>query len=188
MATTNGKARCVTCTKEKGAVRCEGCHQIFCRTHLTEHCQQLSQQLDELEVNRDLFRQTLNEQINDPQKHFLIKQINKWEYDSIEKIQQTAKECRQILLEHTTEHFNTIEINLTKLTDQLRKIRQENDFNEIDIERLQKKLTQLSEQLNNPSNVSIQQDSKSFINKISVVISSGKCVNCIRVDESQFID
>jgi uncharacterized Fe-S cluster-containing radical SAM superfamily protein len=179
MATATGKALCITCNKEKSAVRCEGCQQIFCRNHLTDHCQELSEQLDEIEINRDLFQQTLNEQINDPQKHFLIKQINKWEYDSIEKIQQTAKECRHLLLEHTTEHFNKIEINLTKLTDELRKTRQENDFNEIDLNHLKQKLTQLTKELDNPSNVSIQQDSKSFINKISVVISSGKCVNYI---------
>jgi hypothetical protein len=179
MATATGKARCITCDKEKSAVRCEGCLQIFCRIHLTDHCQELSQQLDEIEINRDLFRQTLNEQTNDRQKHFLIKQIDKWEKDSIRKIQQTAEECRQILLQHTTKHFNQIEINLTKLTDQLKQTRQENDFNEIDLKNLKQKLTQLEKELDKPSNISIQQDSTSLINKISVIVSSGKCVNSI---------
>ena len=188
MAIATGKAQCIICSKEKCAVRCEGCQQIFCRNHLTDHCQELSEQLDDIEINHDLFVQILNEQTNNPKKHFLIKQIDQWEEDSIRKIQQTAKECRQILLEHTPEYFNKIEINLTKLTDQLRKTRQENDFNEIDIKHLQQKLTLLSEQLNNPSNLSIQQDSTSFINKISVVVSSGKCLNYISVDESQLID
>jgi hypothetical protein len=67
---------------------------------------------------------------------FLIKQIDKWKKDSIQKIQQTAEECRQILLQHTNEHFNQIEINLAKLTDHLRETRQENDFNEIEINQL----------------------------------------------------
>jgi biopolymer transport protein ExbD len=179
MATATGKARCVTCNKEKTAVRCEACQQIFCRTHLTDHYQALSEQLYEIEINRDLFQQTLKEQTNHPQKHFLIKQIDQWEYDSIQKIQQTAKECRQMLLEHTTEHFNKIEINLTKLTDQLRKTRQENDFNEIDLNHLKHKLTQLTKDLDNPPGISIQEDSKSFINKISIGIPSGKCINSI---------
>ena len=128
MATATGKARCVTCNKEKSAVRCEGCLQIFCFDHLTNHRLKLSEELDEIEINRDLFRQTLNEQINDPQKHSLIKQIDQWEEDSIKKIQQTAKECKQILVPHMTEHFNQIEVNLTKLTNQLRQTRQENYF------------------------------------------------------------
>jgi len=179
MTTATGKARCITCGKKKSAVRCEGCLQIFCRIHLTDHCQELSQQLDEIEINRDLFRQTLNEQTNDRQKHFLIKQIDKWEKGSIQKIQQTAEECRQILHQHTTKHFNQIEINLTKLTDQLRQIRQENDFNEIDLKYLQQKLTELEKELDQPLNISIQQDSTSLINKISIVVSSGKCFNYI---------
>jgi hypothetical protein len=73
MASGTGKARCVTCDKEKSAVRCEGCLQAFCYDHLTDHRQELSRQFDEIEVNRDLFRQTLTEQENDPQKHALIK-------------------------------------------------------------------------------------------------------------------
>jgi hypothetical protein len=44
---------------------------------------------------------------------------------------------------------------------------------------LKEKLKQLEEQLNNPSNISIQQDSSSFIKKISVVISSGTYVRGI---------
>ena len=38
------------------------------------------------------------------------------------------------------------------------------------------KLTQLTKELDKPSNISIQQDSTSFINKISVVVSSRKFV------------
>jgi hypothetical protein len=180
MATATGKSRCVTCGKEKGAVRCEGCQQIFCFDHLTNHRQELSQQLDEIEINRDLFRQTLNEQTNNREKHSFIKQIDRWEEDSIKKIEQTAKECRQLLLQHTIEHINEIEVNLAKLTDQLRQTRKENDFNEIDLCQLKQKMTQLTEELDKLPYVSIQQDSASFINKIVVVVPSRKCIsNCI---------
>ena len=43
-----------------------------------------------IEIDRELFRQTFTEQTN---KHSLIKQINKWEEDSI---QHTATECKQL--------------------------------------------------------------------------------------------
>lgn len=76
MATGTNKGRCVTCGKDKRAVRCEGCLQLFCYSHLTDHRQELSHQLDEIELNRALLQQTLNEQINNPTKHSLIKQIN----------------------------------------------------------------------------------------------------------------
>jgi hypothetical protein len=65
---------------------------------------------------------------------------------------------------------------LTILTDQLRRTRQENDFNEIELNEFKQKLTQLAKQLDKPSNVSLQQGSASFINKISVVVASRKFI------------
>ena len=176
MATGTGKGRCITCGKEKSAVKCEGCSQIFCFDHLIEHRQQLSLQLDDIEMNRDLFRQTLNEHMNDPKKHLLIKQIDQWEKDSIHKIQQTAEQCRQLVLQHTNEHLNEIEINLNKLTNQLRETRKENDFNEIELNQFKQKLEELAQELNKPRNISIQHDCSLFINQISVVIPSRKYV------------
>src|SRR5437868_7053759 len=101
MATAIGKTHCVKCGKEKVAYKCGGCSQDFCFNHLADHRQILDQQFDEVENKRNLFRQKLTEQTTNPQKHFLIEQINKWENDSINKIQQTAEEARQLLIKHT---------------------------------------------------------------------------------------
>jgi len=177
MAEITGKARCITCGKDRSAVRCEGCLQIFCYNHLTDHRQELNKQLDEIEVNRDIFRQTLTQQTTDLKNHSLIKHIDEWEEDSIKKIQQKAEESRQLLFQHTTEHINQIEVNLHKLTEELRQMRQENDFNEIDLTKVKEKLTQLEKELNQPPNISIQRDSASPVNKICVIVSSGKYVN-----------
>jgi NTP pyrophosphatase (non-canonical NTP hydrolase) len=171
MATTTGKSQCVICQKERSAVRCEGCFQIFCYNHLNDHRQEFSKIFAEIETNRDVFRQTLNEQKTDPKNHNLIKQIDQWESNSIAIIQQTAQECRERILEQTDEHFKQIEINLTKLTNEIREVRQENDFNENDLNQLKEKLTQLGKELDQISNISIQEDSRSFIKKISIVAS-----------------
>jgi hypothetical protein len=179
MATTTGGGLCVICGKEKRGVKCEGCSQIFCFAHLPVHRQQLSDELTETETNRDIFRQTLNEQTDNPEKHPLIQQINQWENDSIKKIKRTAKECRQLLLQHTTKHIRRIETKLGDLTDQIRYIRKEDDFNEIDLSQLKQKLANLTKELDQPSNVSIQQDSTSLIENISVALASRKFVNHI---------
>jgi chromosome segregation ATPase len=171
MATTAGKSQCVICRKERSAVRCEGCFQIFCYNHLNDHRQELNKIFEEIETNRDVFRQTLNEQKTDPKNHSLIKQIDQWESNSIAIIQQTAQECRERVLEQRDEHFKQIEINLTKLTNEIREVRQENDFNENDLNRLKEKLTQLGKELDQIPNVSMQEDSRSFIKKISIVAS-----------------
>ncbi|CAF0895433.1 unnamed protein product [Adineta steineri] len=177
MATEVIKSRCITCDKEKRAVRCEGCLQLFCYDHLTDHRLELNKQLDHIELHRDRFRQTLNEQANHPQIHILIKQIEQWEEESIKTIQQTATDCRQLLIQHTTKNIQQIETSLSKLSDQLRKIRQENDFNEIDLNQFNQKLKQLSDELNKPSSMSIQQEAVPLIHKISVILSSGKFNN-----------
>ncbi|CAF0934778.1 unnamed protein product [Adineta ricciae] len=171
VAIPSTKTRCVTCAKEKRAVRCEGCLQLFCYDHFLTHREDLNKRLDDIEISRDLFRQALNEQTNHPQIHLLIKQIDQWEKDSIKTIQQTASDCRQLLIQHTTKHVHQIESNLTKLTNQLRDLRQENDFNEYDLDQFQQKTKQLAEQLDQLSNITVREESTQLINKISVVMA-----------------
>jgi predicted nucleic acid-binding Zn-ribbon protein len=167
MAASTSRTHCVTCRQERIAYKCEGCSGNFCFDHLADHRRALGEQLERVEDERNSFRQTLTEQAVNPQKHSLIQQINKWEQDSINKIQQTADKARQLLIEH----IGKIEIKLSELTEQLKQTRKENDFNEIHLNQLKNKLKELKDELNKPSNISIQQDSSSFINKISVVIS-----------------
>jgi uncharacterized phage infection (PIP) family protein YhgE len=174
MATTTSKTHCVTCGTRKIAYKCEGCSQYFCIIHLPDHHQAFSKELDEIKDKSNLFRETLIEQRKNPHKHSLIQQINQWEEDSIHKIQQTAEEARQVLLEHTGENINEIEIKLTRLTDELKQTREENDFNEINLNEFKQKLEQLEEQLNKPSNISIRQDFSLFIMKISVLTTPSK--------------
>ena len=171
MAMANIKAHCFICNKQKTTYLCRGCSKDFCLPHLTEHRQTLSQQLGEIENDRDQFQQNISEQKQNRQNYPLIEQINQWEQNSIDKIKQTATECREILIEY----INEIENKFLQLTQQLKDIREENEFNEIDLDHLKNKLTQLTQEFNQPSNISVQQDSSSstFINKISVISSSG---------------
>jgi hypothetical protein len=174
MATTLGKTHCITCGKDKVAYKCEGCSQTFCVNHLAEHHRELGLQLDEVEHKRNLFRQTLTEQTTNLQTHSLIQQVNKWEKDSINIIQQTADDARQLLAKYATKNTNEIESKLVELTKQLEIIRQENDFNEIHLNQFKQTLKQLEEQLKQPSNIFIQQESSSFVERINVVLSSSK--------------
>ena len=175
MATAGVKTLCITCKKEKLTYSCEGCLKRFCFNHLAEHRQELEKEFDEIEDQRNVFRQTLSEQIINPEKHILFKEINQWEDKSILKIKQTANDARESLLKYTNEHIQKIEIEFKKLTEQMKEIRDENDFNEINLNELKIKLNQLEKQFNQPENILIKEDSTStFINKISVIISSGK--------------
>lgn len=174
MATTTSKTHCVTCETKKDAYKCDGCSQYFCLEHLSDHQQAFSKELDEIKHKSDLFRETLIEHKKNPQKHSLMQQINQWEEESIHKIQQTANEAREVLLERTGESIDEIESKLTSFTEKLKQIREKNDFNEIDLNRFKRKLEQLQEQLRQPSNILIQRFFTLYITKLSVSTTPGK--------------
>jgi chromosome segregation ATPase len=168
MATTPGRTQCITCGKEKVTSKCSGCFQDFCYNHLGEHRQQLSKQLDEIEGERNLFQQAITQQTASSQKHSLIQEIDEWEQQSIQKIKQTAEEARQLLVKYTNEHIIRIEQRLNKLTYQLKHSRDEDDIMETDFQKWKEELQQMTEQLNKPPNIEIQQSSTPLINKIQV--------------------
>jgi len=96
-SSSSSRAPCATCAnKAAGIFRCEGCLQVFCRKHLLEHRDLLSHQMDEIVLEHDTLQQTIAENKDKPNKqHPILKEIDKWEKDSIVKIQQVAEEARQ---------------------------------------------------------------------------------------------
>jgi hypothetical protein len=171
MATATGKTRCTICGKEKATIKCGGCQKDFCYKHWEPHRQELNKQLDEIEVNRDLFRQSLTQQTKQPDNHILIQQINQWKQKSIRIIEQVAEEARETVLKTTNENIHQMEQRLNKLTTQLRQSREDGDVNEISLRQFQEELERLTKELTKPRNISIREDSTSFINKIYVDVS-----------------
>lgn len=168
MATAGGKAYCVTCKKEKVTFKCGGCSEEFCYKHLGDHQQELSRQFDELEVNRDVFKQSLTEYIAQTTNDQLIERIEQWKQRSITIIQQTAEETKQTLVDTQSQYFGGIEEDLNKLTDQLRQTRKDNDFNEISLRHFQNELDRLTRALEESLTISVEEDPTLFITKIFV--------------------
>ncbi len=106
---------------------------------------------------------------NNPEQHLLIEEIDQWEINSIEKIKQRAKQCREISINYTIEIFNQVEIKLNHSNEQLIPLQNKNEFNEIDLD-------QLKRELNQPTNLPIKQQSNSFINKYFVILPLNKIV------------
>jgi hypothetical protein len=176
MATANIKTFCSSCGKENGRVTCEGCSKLFCFNDFNIHRQELGTQLDQIEVDRDLFRQMLTENISKPQNQALMKQIDQWENESINKIRQAAEEARQILIKHSAELNMKLEEKLEMLTNELKQSRQENDFFEPKLNQWKEELAQMNHDLTKPSNITIRNDSTPLVTKIVVYIL-GKIFN-----------
>ncbi|CAF1155616.1 unnamed protein product [Adineta steineri] len=171
MATANIRVQCSICNKGNTTYICRGCSKDFCFQHLTEHRQILQRQLDEIINDHDQFQQTIIQQKQNPLNSSLIQQINQWEKNSIHQIQQTAQQCRETLMKLTQKSINDVEKKFIELSKKLKEIHEENEFNEIDLNHFQLKLTKITEEFLQPSNISIRQDSQEFIKKISVISS-----------------
>ncbi|CAF1104096.1 unnamed protein product [Adineta steineri] len=165
----NNKTQCFTCNKDKITYSCRGCSQEFCLIHLTEHQQILNEDLNHIINNYDEFKQGINEQKQNPQNDLLIKQINQWETNSIEIIKQKAQTCRETVIRSSEIFINEIEEKFNGLSEQIKQIHGENEFNEINLNYLNNQLRKITEELNNSSNISIKENSQSFINEISII-------------------
>ncbi|CAF0936935.1 unnamed protein product [Adineta steineri] len=168
---TNNKTLCFQCNKDKITYPCEGCSKYFCLTDLTEHRQILNEELSYVINDYDQFKEKINEQKQNPQNHLLIKQINLWEIKSIEKIQQKAQEYRELLIKSSQTCINDIEMKLNDLREKITQFQKEDEFHEINLDYLRTQLIEIAKEFNNPSNMSIQQNSRSLINDISIISS-----------------
>ncbi|UJR17583.1 hypothetical protein I4U23_004479 [Adineta vaga] len=90
MAMANNTTQCFKC-----------CSKEFCQTDFNEHRQSLNEELNSIINDYDQFRNTINDQTQNPLNHSLIKRINQWETNSIQIIQQTAEKRRQRVVEHS---------------------------------------------------------------------------------------
>jgi hypothetical protein len=169
MASSVEKILCFLCKKAKGIYKCEGCSQVFCPNHSGDHRNELNKQLEEIAVTHDLVHQTLNQQVEDPQKHPLIKKVNEWEQSAITKIRQIAERTRNEIFEDTTHHTTQVKQKLQMLSNQLRQGREENDFSEIDLRKWEQKLEELRKDILNPTTISIQADSTSLVDNIYII-------------------
>ncbi|CAF0937114.1 unnamed protein product [Adineta steineri] len=168
MAMKNNKTLCIICNKDKITYLCEGCSKKFCLMDLTIHRQILNKELQLIINDYDQFKHRFSEQKPNPHDLSLINEINQWEIDSIEKIKQEANDRREIVIKSSQTFLNDIEKKFNDLNEQLKQIRNENEFNEINLNYLRNELMKIRQESNNPPKISIEQDSEPFINEISV--------------------
>ncbi|CAF3275202.1 unnamed protein product, partial [Rotaria socialis] len=135
-AAINSK-QCFICGKDKAALYpCGGCSENFCFSDLSKHRQEHVVELEKIVTDCDTFQQSISEQQQDLNHRPLINQVNEWERDSIMKIKQTAEDCRQRLIKSTDDNIIEMKKKLNQFIADLRKMRDDDDFNEIHLNRL----------------------------------------------------
>jgi hypothetical protein len=155
MATALEKKQCGKCHKGGGVTTCDGCQQSFCIKHIIEHRQELAVQMDNIGQEHDSLRRDLSEE---DAPHPLLSQIDRWEEESIIKIQTAAKTARANLRQILNQTKNDIKISINKITDELQAHQELDDYTETDLNRWSTKLTNMRKLLETPSTIQIVED------------------------------
>ena len=146
MSSITNKPCCVGCGKEIVVLKCESCVQIAASNRLS--------------VPKG----------DSQHQYALIEQVDDWECNAINKIQETADEARRLILKYTTDRISQVESKLIRLTDQLRQCRQENNFASKSAVQWREELAHLSKQLVTPSNITVRESFTPLVTKIYVDI------------------
>lgn len=174
MTTTTSKRFCTTCNKERGIFKCDGCSQLFCLQHTTDHHQDVIKQLDEVDKIRNLAQKALVQESFEPQRNMnalydeLVGKIDKWERESISVIQKLAEEARNELTQLTTGRLLKMQGRLEQIANEVQEARKNNDFIETDIRNWEKKLNEFKDEIQNPPMITVREDYAKIIPKIRV--------------------
>jgi hypothetical protein len=137
--------------KQAAVSNCEGCSKAFCIKHFSDHRHLLDEEMNVIIDEHDHLKNTLNHQTTKNDSHPDIKEIDKWETESITRIQQRANELRQALIQLTTAHTSNLSKKLQHLTEQLQEARENNDFIEADLQRWRENLEDLKAKFSSPA-------------------------------------
>ena len=173
MATPTDPSLRTKCNTDKARTRCLGCQQHLGSIHFEEHLQKLNEKLNEIKDGQDSFRKTLRRKLIqlEEEKKTLIEKIEQWERDSIETLQQTAKELEDAL-NTQDEYFDSLENNLRDFRNEINSSQDQDVIVENNLGEWGKELAKLTEQLNKSTNITVQQSSTPLIDRIDLNSSS----------------
>lgn len=146
---------CAKCKTGGGIATCDGCQRSFCTIHFASHRQELSLELDNIGQNYDLLRRDLSEETRE---HPLLARVNAWEQDSLNQIKKTAEIARADLQKLLDQTRIDLEPLITKMTEEIKKSRDSNDFTENEFKKWNEQLNELRQALKSSFNISIEND------------------------------
>ena len=143
---------------------CNGCKRTFCVKHVLEHRQELADQLDGIMQEHNLLQQEVGQSSDE---HPLLKSINKWEKESITKIQVAAEAARVDLQQILDRSKTQLSKACSDIVVNLHSSREADDFSENDLNRWMKQLEELKSEIASPSSIQLIEDERSVIRLIT---------------------
>ena len=146
---------CARCNQGKGVATCNGCQQILCIKHFTEHRDELTKLMDNISEEHDTLQGDL---FQENVEHPLLFRIDHWEQESIKKIQVVAQTARIKLQQIFNRNKQQVKSSVEHLTNELQISRESADYTELDIKRWSDELNALKEKLKDWSTIDMRDD------------------------------
>ncbi|CAM4817381.1 unnamed protein product [Rotaria magnacalcarata] len=169
---TTHRAVCCQCKKTKGTLICDECSKDFCPKHMIEHVDDLCEQLNKTDDQFNQFKLQIEEQLVKPETHELMKEIDNWERESIEKIQKMANDIRQELSSCLISFIDDLNAKFRYLTEQFIQCRTEENIINSNIQFFNEELNLLKNTLHKPPFFKILYKSRIFIKRIRLTKNS----------------
>lgn len=152
-----------------GIFPCLGCKQMFCAQHATFHRQELSNQLEIVTSDRNELQATIDRQKNMINVSVQMKLIDEWVKKSVEQIHQVADNVRQQITCLAEEQKTIFKDQFSQLTKQLDSFRDDENYFEHDIKRLQANCVRLKHLLDLADVKIITTDIRTALEKVTIV-------------------
>lgn len=145
MSTSN---HCSKCSTNIGTCNCAGCKDYFCTKHFIAHRKDLQTNLEQITDNHHRLLKQFNENnYSTNLKNTLFSQITQWQNGIMQKVQQTADNIRQQITEMLNHHHEDTKKRFQTLVEELQKHKEEDDYVEDDLVRLNTNVHQLQQEL-----------------------------------------
>ena len=173
MARAYAPSQCSRCDKTKSTSFCTGCRAIYCRDHLREHDQKISNDFEQIRDEINLFQEKIYDQKTDSKKRALLNLINEWETSTFEQIRQRADQLRDKVIASTNQSIANLERKLNALKESFQTNMKEENYNEQDLDEANRQLSRLNELLDRPKSIMTYKEETSFVPNLFVVTSDG---------------
>ena len=136
------------CVKGTGRYFCTGCKKYFCKNDFHSHRETLTNELDEYIEDRNALQEkiihaTQQKDIHSP----LLRQIDEWQQITIEKVKKTAEQARQNVKQILNSKRIEIKSEFDKFSQELRQLKETEDYAEQDLEKLKQTISRLKRDL-----------------------------------------
>ena len=128
--------KCNKCKRLDHLSTCHGCQQSFCDEHVTQHREELSHQMENINQGYRVLGEDLDDSILIQP---YLSRIDQWERQSINQIQRSAEVARNDLLKILDRVKNQFKSSLERINEN----RQSENYTEIDLNQWSEQLKQL---------------------------------------------